>query len=329
MSRFFQQTSTWYTAIPSGHPVSANSNSICNRVAAESVLWISATEWAVPLYYAVASDPTYTVTVRTTDLSRQVILDNGYNLNVPIPPGTMPAGGEAYQSGQYRDAHCVIFSPDAQSCWDFYLFRPWNSPPSADRIRKWQLSGDGIVGPLQTVANSATCRAGGTPLLHGLVTYSEMQAGLIDHALLFCYGGGARRNTYGVYPCQRDPNNPIGFSPTNDGDDPFDPLMGMRFQLKPSININNLGLSAAGVVIARALQTYGMIFAENNGPGNNSIFFENVVYDPGLSWSSLGITSSTVISLGLSSTNFQVVEPVYPPAQVFPAAPTGLRVTNV
>ena len=91
-------------------------------------------------------------------------------------------------------------------------------------------------------------RASGFPLIAGLIRPEEIEAGRIEHALVFAYQRGrselfspaskAQATTYEM-------NNRIGIP------------MGEGIQLDPSINVDTLHLNPACKIIAKALQEYG------------------------------------------------------------------------
>ncbi|MEJ2618012.1 MAG: hypothetical protein P8Z35_23855 [Ignavibacteriaceae bacterium] len=92
-------------------------------------------------------------------------------------------------------------------------------------------------------------RAGGFPLIAGLIRPDEIKAGKIEHALVFAYQRG--RSEFFIPPAStaqatvHEMNNKIGIP------------MGGRIQLDPSINVDTLKLNRAGKIIAKALQEYG------------------------------------------------------------------------
>lgn len=91
--------------------------------------------------------------------------------------------------------------------------------------------------------------AAGLPILPGLARYDEVAAGAIRHALRFT--ADLTRRAY-IYPARHY---------ASDSTDPALPPMGLRIRLKASVDISRFGPQAQ--VILRALQTYGMILADN------------------------------------------------------------------
>ena len=94
--------------------------------------------------------------------------------------------------------------------------------------------------------------AAGLPIFPGLVRHDEMATGTITHALRFT--APKTRNAF-VWPARHAASR---------HNDPDLPSMGQRFRLKASVDIS--GFSPTNQVILRALQTYGMILADNGSP---------------------------------------------------------------
>jgi len=317
--RFFSP-STWYYPVPANpqiHPDSAKYVAFLKSVGNIS---ISNSEWSVPIYYATSSDPLVNFTCTSTSTYvQQAVNANKYNLNVPLPPGAKPAGAAAAATGQYRDQHMVIISPDQRQCWDFYFFRGSVDSRKTDRVKRWDLTSPGIANGINGephIQLGGNCRVSPCPLLQGLVTYDEVQQGQINHAIAYSvYSQGA---SPGVYPCQGA--NTMGLPP-------YAPWLGMRFQLDPSWNVETSGLSAAGKIVARALQVYGMIFVENNGPGSSGVYFEDLEWHPTKKWSQLGVSSGSISSVPVD--RFRQILPVMSGGSAPPPPPaTNVNVTQ-
>jgi hypothetical protein len=295
-TRFFQQHSTWYEKIPDNPKVMENSSNYINFIkGVKSWLAISYRDYSVPIWRARADDPRYNWTVTNKSKAAQEAMINGrWNLDIPLPAGAKPASG--------NDAHMVIISADRTKVWDF------NGADIVSRtarfIKRYDLTGDGIDQPY----TYSSARVAPVPLLHGLITYEEIQNGYIDHAVGFATHS-AKKGSPGVYPCVT-PNN-------GTSDDPWAPWLGFRFQLDPALDIDSLGLDRTGRIIAKALQEYGMIFIENAGPGSNAIYAERLADKPE-SWNGI-LTSSTVSSIPLSK--LRVIEPLEPPFDQQPSSP--------
>ena len=91
--------------------------------------------------------------------------------------------------------------------------------------------------------------AAGLPILPGLARYDEVRRGTIPHALRFTVQRSRRAF---IYPARH-----FASSLT----DPSLPAMGQRLRLKRSVRISTLPRQSR--VVARALQRYGMLLADN------------------------------------------------------------------
>jgi len=225
---FFKKHSTWYEPIPKNAEVMPDSDAFVKAVMAINP-YLSMTaprldsmEWSVPIWYAQEDTPGTDITLTVTGPSKETAESRGWNKNIPIPKGAQPAGFARMAKGEYMDGHMVVISHDRRSAWDFFELHLHVNPPTAVHVRKWDLTGDGIN---QSPALYGSCRESPVPLLHGLVTYDEVKAGRIHHALAF---GTTRQKGEAVYPCIMPPTL-VGHVKA-----------GYRLQLDPSIDIDAL-----------------------------------------------------------------------------------------
>jgi hypothetical protein len=131
------------------------------------------------------------------------------------------------------------------------------------------LSGTGVrprhdqTGPTWWDAHGA--RACGFPLVAGLITVEEVQAGSIDHALVIAYPH--IRSGFYVPPA----------STAQAGNGTAVPTSGIpcggRIQMDPTIDVDALAISDAGKMVLRALQTYGAYVGDFSGA--ISLYAEN------------------------------------------------------
>jgi plastocyanin len=148
-----------------------------------------------------------------------------------------PAGnGDCHILIVDKDA-CILYEIDAAATqgpgqWSGFSGAIWSLNSNALRTASWT-SGD----------------AAGLPILPGLVRYDEVNAGLINHALRFTMVTTQRSF---IYPARHQAG-----STTN----PNSPPMGLRVRLKAGANL--AGLSPQALVIAHAMQKYGLILADN------------------------------------------------------------------
>jgi hypothetical protein len=137
----------------------------------------------------------------------------------------------------------------------------------ADLCATADLTGSGVRTPAATAnpwyaAHGA--RACGFPLVAGLIRVDEVKAGAIEHALVVAYPGIMKDK----YMSPASTPSAIGVATTAAG-----MPCGARIQLDPSVDVTQLGLSPAGVVVARALQKYGAYVGDYSGA--LSLYAEN------------------------------------------------------
>jgi hypothetical protein len=163
----------------------------------------------------------------------------------PIPPGAPIEGGRS------SDADRHVIEVDRRRCRLYELFAAY---PQAGG-RRWR-AGSGAIWSLRSnrlrPAGWTSADAAGLPILPGLARFDEVRRGVIDHALRFT--ASRTRRAY-VYPARHF---------ASDSNDPSLPPMGLRIRLKRSVSLRALGPQAR--VIARAMQRYGMLLADNGSP---------------------------------------------------------------
>lgn len=168
--------------------------------------------------------------------------------HVPYPiPANPPIEGDPEGTG---DRHILILQQETCKLYEIYAA---DKQPNGT----WH-AGSGAVFDLRSNAlrpdTWTSADAAGLPILPGLVRYDEVASGEIKHAIRFT----AEHTPKGFYvwPARHHACN----SNCNANAAPF----GTRFRLKASFNINSLPSNEARV-IARAMQRYGIILADNGG----------------------------------------------------------------
>ncbi len=165
----------------------------------------------------------------------------------PIGPNPRIEGGRPPGSRASGDRH--LLTVDRRTCRLHELYRVRrlaNGRWRADSGAVWNLRANALRPAGWTSADAA-----GLPILPGLVRWDEVAAGRIDHAIRFTAPRTANRY---VWPARHQ----AGIA------DPDLPPMGAWFRLKASVDIS--AAPARLRVILRALQTHGMILADNGSP---------------------------------------------------------------
>lgn len=155
-------------------------------------------------------------------------------LNAPIEGGSSSTG----------DRH--VIAVDTDNCILYEIFDAY--PQTAS----WQGGSGAIFNLLSDALRPAgwtSADAAGLPIFPGLVKYDEIVAGEIGHAIRFT--APQTQQAY-VWPARHYASSLTGAQY---------PPMGARFRLKASFDISQF--SATNQIILKALQTYGMMLADN------------------------------------------------------------------
>jgi hypothetical protein len=157
----------------------------------------------------------------------------------PIPPAARVEGGGDHHVLILRQGDCRLFelydaTKQPDDSWSVYSAATFD-------LRSNALRHDGYT----------SADAAGLPMLPGLARADEVRGGAIDHALRIAIP--STQNAY-IHPATHA---------ASASSDPALPPMGLRVRLKPGYDISTLHGQAR--VIARALQVYGALVADNSG----------------------------------------------------------------
>jgi hypothetical protein len=162
----------------------------------------------------------------------------------PIPPGA-PVEGGASSTG---DRHVLVVQKGACKLYELYDATPnpdgsWNAGSGAVfNLRSNHLRPNGWT----------SADAAGLPIFAGLIRYSEIQRGYINHAIRFT----APRTQAGfIHPATH-------FASSSSDSDL--PPMGLRLRLRANFPIKRFPRDAR--IILQAMKTYGLILADNGSP---------------------------------------------------------------
>ena len=168
----------------------------------------------------------------------------------PVPPGAPIEGGR----GSDGDRHVLVVRRPAAPGGSCELHELYRAFERGDTRNRWQADAGAVFdlgAPLagQRPAGWTSADAAGLPIFPGLVTYEEVASGEIDHAIRITF----ERTRRGYIP--------PATHWASDSCDRSRPAMGMRLRLAAGYDTSALSGDAA--VIARALQRYGAIVADN------------------------------------------------------------------
>jgi hypothetical protein len=148
------------------------------------------------------------------------------------------------------DDHLLVLEQGA-ACGDpCSLYETWSTvggtsaPWTAANGAVWNMGTNALRTPGWTSADAA-----GLSVLAGLLKISEIKAGVVNHALRVTFN--STQAGY-IYPATHDSGTgALGGS---------EPPMGLRLRLKASVDTSSF--SGPGKIVAKAMQTYGLIVAD-------------------------------------------------------------------
>ena len=233
----FKANSVFWDSIPSSMSVDANSSTMVGSLeeqANSQGFLISVKEWTTTVYYADANTSTYDVKLTAGWAPKKKLL------NVPIPDWAEPD-----PSG---DGHMVILDTLNGCAYDFWEMGYKNGKWKASWGNAIPLDGDGVF------EKGMSARGSGFELLQGMIWPHELEAGAINHALIFSYD-------------HTKSGGPVWPATESDGttDDAWAIPEGALVRLNPSLDLAGMGISGYELIIGECLQTYGMYCADDGG----------------------------------------------------------------
>jgi hypothetical protein len=250
--RAFTEDSWWNTPVPVGAPTHPREKQILEymRTAEEAgdgcvrLAGADSSAWGQPVYWAGPRDPRYDVTLTAN------IADNPPELrDLRIPHGAEAAANNdgSMTIFDLERGYTVAFTGAA---YDAGAHR-W----SAAGATVTYLDSNGLharTGRSSDPRNVGSHRGNNAAVM--MARLDEVDAGRVDHVLKVA--SGPEVSTRFVFPM-------IG----SDGNsrDRAAPPQGLRFRIKPSVDLEKLELEPQALVIARALQEYGFYIGDSAG----------------------------------------------------------------
>lgn len=158
----------------------------------------------------------------------------------------------AIQKSGEGDRHIIVVDPTNQKLYEFW--RGFKRPNG------WEASNEATFDLSSNALRPAgwtSSDAAGLPIFPAVVRYDEVARGEVEHALRFTVRQTRRQY---LYPATHFASR---------SNDATLPAMGERFRLKATANLS--GLPPHALAIAKALQKYGMIVADNGGDWRISV----------------------------------------------------------
>ena len=248
--RAFTPDSWWNSPVPTDAPAHPEAAAILEYMstaeqAREGCVRLAGAgddSWGQPVYWAVPGDREYDVTENLTDAPREL-------RDVRIPRGATGADNS--------DGSMTLF--DVERGYTM-AFTDAHYDAEAD---DWSVSGATVTyldsnglhvgtGEASDERNVGTHRGNNAAVM--MVRLDEVEAGRIKHVLKVAAGPEASEDH--VFPMTG-----------SDGDsrDADAPPQGLRFRIKPSVDLEEAGLEGQALVIATALQEYGFYIGDSGG----------------------------------------------------------------
>jgi VCBS repeat-containing protein len=305
-NQLFPLDNPWNQVI-SGAPVASNSASIINTIVtrhngtapklhADFGSPLDQNLYGIPINIANHTTPKYTIYFPTEGYP-----DESDIVQVPIPANAVIEGdlfdGPSTPADRY-DSHLLVYDQDANVLYELYqAIRPsettfpyGGTKPNTTQWGAYQISVWDLNANSFRTIGATSADAAGLPILTGLVRPDEVNppsaggVGVIDHAIRMTV-----QSTAGsfLYPASHHTSGPNTSNL---------PRMGERFRLKSSFIIPS-NWSPEAKAIATAMQTYGMIVADNG----SDMYFTGMPSDQ---WN----MDSVLQVQALKATDFEVVD---------------------
>jgi hypothetical protein len=244
----FAPDSFWNAAVASSAPVDTDSADLVARLVAQ----IRTHYGTVNINTTSDSAPVYVVSSRVRPVRVALRACTGPTVDpavaaqlarVPVPVGAVPAAG--------TDHDLIVWQPASDREWEMWR--------AVDTDGHWSACAGGELAPASTSTGVFPAPAGlsasGLSVLGGLIRLSDLAGGRIDHVLDVAVPDTS------AYPALVAPAD------RTDGDSHAADAIpeGTRFRLAPDVDLASLHLSPVALIVARALQTYGMVVNDTAG----------------------------------------------------------------
>ena len=191
--------------------------------------------YGIPITVVTSAHPTVSVRFRYASESDRV--------HYPLGNDTRIEGG--WRSG--GDRHAIVVNTSTCTDYETYDTRRSNGLWTAGSGAVFSLTSNQLRPNGWTSADAA-----GLPILPGLLRWSEVRSGHVDHAIRFTTNITDAQH---IWPARHDASSVHN---------PSYPPMGARFRLRLSFDISHY--RPAAQVVLRAMKQYGLVLADNGSP---------------------------------------------------------------
>lgn len=253
VDRAFSADSWWNASLPDQAPLHPAGEEILEYLSTgqdsgDGCLWFSGADhspWGQPVYWAERSDPVYEVAPRgAMDFPPELA-------SLRIPRGASPAFNDDGSMTVYdvHEGYVVALSGAQYDAGD----DTW----TATGATVTYLDSNGLhaaTGRSDDSRNRGTHRGNNGATM--AVMWHEVRAGAIEHVLKIAVGPDVANRA--VFPM-------VGSDGEYEGGNPAVPAQGLRLRISPDVDLESAGLSDDVLVIARALQDYGVYVGDSGG----------------------------------------------------------------
>ena len=233
----FKDNSPFYQKISDNAAIDPNSGTMIQSLISEANkgFVVCVKEWTVPVYFADANTKRRDVKMTESWAPKKKLKD------VPIP--------EFAEPDPESDGHLVVVDEEGGCVYDFWKLRYKRGDHwKAGWGNALPLNGNGIF------QKGLSARGSGFELLQGVIWPQELENGAINHALIFSFD-------------HTKSGGPVSPATESDGTESGNDAIpeGALVRLNPNIDLYSLGLNSYELIIAKALQDYGMYCADDGG----------------------------------------------------------------
>ncbi len=313
MKRFFNDSSFWNQPIEPAPAIDPASRELLAFLAKhdDRGFWINLNRWTIPIYEVNASTPRRKVHRRfhpgsDGSFQRSVPylhanhpMGHGRDFSADAQAGLIPIPDHARPDPE-DDSHIALVDSEGGWIWDMWAVR---IRPDGDwecnSGMKYRLDGSGVfdrsefaVRNGESIHPYGPSRAAGVPALAGTIMHDEILAGRIAHKLGFATQAAGLQRFVHPPACWTDGGWDEGLPE------------GAVVQLDPALDLDSLGLSPSGRVVARALQAYGAVCVDVCG--GHALYGEGLYADDrGRTWRGL-LSENDVVGIPLD--HFRVLK---------------------
>ena len=169
---------------------------------------------------------------------------------IPVPSGGALEGEDGYECRSDGDCHLIVVDRARRRLFEMWRADIRGSDFRGGCLAVWNM--DRVYPPSGRGEQCTSADAAGYPIAPLLFTADEVAAGRIDHAIRFVLPNSRIRR--GVYLHPATHGTPATSGPSSA------PPYGTRLRLRADYPIDSLPAGAR--VVARAMQTYGMLLAD-------------------------------------------------------------------